>query len=213
MSPLPCLLSVSFCVRPSFRPSRSRFSWPFLQWLAGEVRSGWGVRGRPQSQWQLQECRGRKRQSRKVANHQEPHALRHLEAKQVSDRNRGRIHSSGSKVSYWLVIFHRKQISNISFVRKRQSCYRVTIQLQFRGWYGCGFITVWIQRNKSLQLGSKDLNLSLKGSTHIFQNPHPREASRYSKTIRRHTGDILSCRFQTETRNLNNFFILLEKDR
>lgn len=88
ISSLPCVV-VRLFLCASVHPSRSH-SPGHLQWLAGEVWGGWGDRGRPQSQWQLQECRGRKQQGREVANRQEPHALRHLEAKQVSDSKRGK---------------------------------------------------------------------------------------------------------------------------
>lgn len=97
-----CCPSLLLCA--FVRPSRSR-SPGHLQWLVGEVRGGWGDRGRPQSQRQLQECRGRKQQGREVANRQEPHALRRLEAKQVSDSNRGKIQDTGR----FLSIFHRKR--------------------------------------------------------------------------------------------------------
>lgn len=90
ISSLPCFVVRLFLCASVVRPSRSHSSGN-LQWLIGEVWGGWGVRGRPQSQWQLQECRGRKQQSREMANRQEPYALRHLEAYQVSDGNRDKI--------------------------------------------------------------------------------------------------------------------------
>lgn len=84
ISSLPCFV-VRLFLCASVTPSLPSRSPGRLQWLVGEVWGGRGDRGRPQSQWQLQECRGRKQQGREVANRQEPHALRHLEAQQVSD--------------------------------------------------------------------------------------------------------------------------------